>query len=85
MWCWVRKISSLKASTIVWDPSLDDPESEKFIISVDGTDFRVWEPKHPTKPIDQSYCSHKYKHAAYKYEIAISVRTGDCVWISGPH
>ena len=85
IWRWVKKIQALKITTITWDPRLDSSDTEIFIMSVDGTDFRIWEPKHPTLPIDTGYCSHKFKHAALKYEVAISVATGRCVWISGPH
>lgn len=85
MWKWIGKISALSASAVVWDDRLDNPEAEIFVVTVDGTDFRIWEPKHPAFPMDKSYCSHKYKHAALRYEIAISIHTGKVVWINGPH
>ena len=84
IWQWVSKIQGLKETTIVWEPHLDDKASEILVMSVDGTDFRIWEPKHPLFPIDKGFCSHKFKHAAVKYAVAISVRTGNCVWINGP-
>ena len=55
------------------------------MVTVDGTDFRIWEPKHPILPIDKGYCSHKMKHAALRYEIAICLKTSKVVWVSGPH
>jgi hypothetical protein len=45
----------------------------------------MWEGKHPTLPIDRSQCSHKFKHGAMKYEIAISTYSSKICWISGPH
>jgi hypothetical protein len=36
-------------------------------------------------PIDKCSHSHKFKHCAVKYEIALSVFQPKCVWISGPH
>ena len=51
---------------------------------MDGTDFKTWEPKHPTKPIDTKYALHKIKSAGLRYELGISVKTGRCVWIHGP-
>jgi hypothetical protein len=36
-------LAKLKAKKIVWDPSFDDPNSQVFIVSVDGMDFKVWE------------------------------------------
>ena len=50
-----------------------------------GTDFRVWEPKHPTLPYDKGFCSHKFNKAALRYEIAISLKASRMIWISGPH
>ena len=85
LWTWVAKIAALKDLKIVWLPQLDDPNSENFILSVDGTDFRVWEPKHPTLNQDPRQMSHKFKHAALKYEIAVSTVRSKICWISGPH
>jgi hypothetical protein len=85
LWKWVTKIGALKVEKIRWDDLLDDPESETFIITVDGTDFRTWEPKHPTYNQDKKQCSQKHNHAAKKFEIGLSVYRAQCVWISGPH
>jgi DDE superfamily endonuclease len=85
LWQWIRKIAAMKDEKIVWDERLDSPLSERFIITVDGTDFRVWEQQHPTLPIDRSMYSIKFNHGAYKYEIALSIFFPKCVWIYGPH
>jgi len=85
MWLWVSRIAALKAMKVKWIPSLDDTNKETFILSVDGTDFRIWEPKHPTLPIDKGMMSHKFKHAALKYEIAISVQQSKVCFFSGPY
>lgn len=75
----------MKAEKIVWDRSLDDPNTQVFIITVDGVDCHIWEPKHPTLPIDKAYWSHnKFNKAAVKYEIGINVFESKCVWIKGP-
>ena len=57
--------------------------NQHIFLSVDGVDFKVWEPESDWafKP---AYCSHKHKSAAYRYEIALCIATGDCVWINGP-
>ena len=52
-----------------------------FNISVDGTDCPIHEPC----PFDKAWFSQKFKGPGVKYEIAIDVLTGDCVWISGPY
>jgi hypothetical protein len=85
LWKWVGKIAALKEKKIVWDARLDSVDSEVFIVTVDGTDFRMWEKKHNLLPMDKGYCSHKYRHCAVKYEIAVSIFKSKCVWISGPH
>lgn len=51
-----------------------------FILSVDGTDCRIQEPT----PFSKTWFSQKFKGAAVKYEVALDVLTGRCVWINGP-
>jgi hypothetical protein len=86
LWRWVRMIAALKATKIVWPAEeYNDPNSQIFIISVDGTDFKVWERKHPMMPYDKGHYSHKFNHGALKYEIAMDVYRSKVVWISGPH
>jgi len=81
LWKWITKIQSMKAKVITWDCV----KSERFPITVDGVDCRVWEPrKHCPFPIDPTYSSHKMKHAAFKYELGVSVYHQKLVWINGP-
>jgi hypothetical protein len=48
LWRWVRMIAALKAIKIVCpEEEYNNPHGRIFIISVDGTDFKVWEKKHP--------------------------------------
>lgn len=51
------------------------------LITVDGTDFRVYEPGR----FDRTWYSHKFKCAGLRWEVAISIYSGDIVWISGPY
>jgi hypothetical protein len=83
---WVRMIAALKAIKILWpEEEYNNQHGQFFIVSVDGTDFKVWEKKHPTMPIDKGQYSHKFNHGGLKYEIAIDVYRSKVVWISGPH
>ena len=50
-------------------------------VSLDGTDFKTQEPT----PFNKQWMSVKYKGSALKYEVAISIFSGDIVWINGPH
>jgi hypothetical protein len=86
LWHWIGKLSALKEKKIVWMPSrMDNPSSPTFICSLDGTGFRVWEKKHPTLPQDRRQMSHKFKHGALKYEIAVCNYYSQVCWIGGPH
>jgi hypothetical protein len=86
LWSWVRKIAALKDEKIVWNPQkLNHPHGPVFICSVDGTDYRTWEQKHPTLPQDRKQMSHKFKHGALKYEIAVCNYYSQICWVSGPH
>jgi hypothetical protein len=49
-------------------------------VTVDGTDFKVNEPK----PFNPAYYSHKFKHAGVRYEVAVCIQTGYIVWVNGP-
>ena len=48
------------------------------LVSVDGTDFKVYEQ-------GPAFSSHKFaKKSGLRYEIALCIQTGDIVWIHGP-
>ena len=56
LWKWVQTIAAMKAKKIVWDGSLNATNTEIFVVSIDGVDFRIWEKKHPTLPVDTKWC-----------------------------
>ena len=81
LWRWIEKVANLKSIKI----KLSNVNGDKiFIISVDAVDFQIWEKMHPLYNKDKRMCSHKFKSAGLKYEIALSVYDSSCVWISGP-
>jgi len=49
-------------------------------MSVDGTDCRIREPQ----PFHSRWYSHKFKSAALRYEIEITVDNGTIAWAHGP-
>lgn len=51
---------------------------------MDCTDFRCREPWPFIKEISTIWFSHKFKGPGLRYEIAISISTGDIVWANGP-
>ena len=86
LWRWIRIVHHLRSLKICWDKRGNARgDVEVFTVTVDGTDFKTWEPKHPKKPIDTKYALHKFKLAGLRYELGISIKTGHCVWINGPH
>lgn len=84
LWKWIRKIAALKKKKIVWPKRFDTDNSEIFIITMDGTDCPIWEPKHPHLPVDKSYYSKKKNRAGLKYLLAISVYDAKVVFMDGP-
>ena len=49
-------------------------------MSVDGTDFRINEPK----PFSRKWFSHKFRGAGLRYEVAVAIQSGHIVWTNGP-
>ena len=85
LWKWIHRIQALKALKIQWMDSFNDPNAEEFIITIDGTDCRIWEKQHELFPVDRQLCSSKFNHAAFKYEIALAIRHNKIVWVNGPY
>ena len=52
----------------------------RCLISVDGTDFHIYEPT----PFWKGWFSHKFNGPALRYEVSICIQTGWIVWIKGP-
>jgi hypothetical protein len=85
LWVWIGRIAQLKHKVIVWPEEWNGNNNVQiYCASIDGTDFNVWEKKHPTLTIDKDQCSKKYKHGALKYQIVLSVHNAKCVAIFGP-
>jgi hypothetical protein len=50
------------------------------LITVDGTDFKIQEPT----PFWKGWWSHKFNGPGLRYELGISIQSGDIVWAYGP-
>jgi len=86
LWSVVMAIASLKSEVIVWPEARYKAwNAPTYLVTVDGVDFKTWEPKHPTLSQDKKMMSHKFRKAGWKYEIAIDVYESKVVWISGQH
>ena len=49
-------------------------------VTVDGTDFRIYDPS----PFWSKWMSFKFKGPGLRYEVGVSIESGDIVWINGP-
>lgn len=62
-----------------WENRFNGDRGADCLISVDGVDFRI--PNH-----GPAFSSHKFKKkSGLRYEIALCIQTGDCVWVNGPY
>lgn len=59
---------------------MDDP-GNICLVSVDGTDFRIYQ----WKPFWKGWFSHKFRGPGLRYEVGVCIRTGWIVWIHGPY
>jgi hypothetical protein len=85
LWNWIKRIALLCDIVITWDERFDDPESELFIVSIDGLDMAAWEKKHGTFNIDKAMKSHKHPGCAFRYIIAAAIYRSRIVGIYGPY
>eukprot|EP00171_Calliarthron_tuberculosum_P005219 IDg5219t1 len=76
-WHYVEKLANMR--TIDWAQRMKCKPVDGIRVSVDGTDFSVFEPT----VFDPSYYSHKIKRAGLRYEVGVSFN-GDIVWVNGP-
>ena len=57
-----------------------DNNGSRCKLSVDGTDFMVYEPR----PFDRKWYSEKFHGAGLRYEIGVCIQTGWICWVNGP-
>lgn len=69
---------------ILWENILQGDVGNDCLVSLDGTDFQIREP-HPWCEQNKIYYSHKLKEPGLRYEVSISIITGDIVWLNGPY
>lgn len=83
-WVWkvIESLALASRDIIDWSKRKRNlPKNAISSVSVDGTDFKTQEPY----PFNKKMMSHKFQGAALKYEVAISIYSGDIVWVYGPH
>lgn len=65
---------------IQWENRLINDNGSTCKITVDGTDFRIYEPT----PFSSRWYSHKFKGPGLRYELGVCIQTGEIVWVNGP-
>ena len=69
----------------MWSNRFVGDTFDRCLVTVDGTHFKIKNRRNRTTgKYIKSWYSHKFKHAGVSYEIAVCIKTGDIVWISGP-
>jgi DDE superfamily endonuclease len=64
---------------IKWENRLLGSGYKTCLVTVDGTDCPIYEPR----PFSKAWYSHKLKGPGLRYEVAVCIQTGDIVWFSG--
>lgn len=84
-WVWrliIEAVAPTSSDVIQWGKrNRNLPADALCSVSVDGTDFKVQEPF----PFNRKMVSHKFNGSALRHEVAISIYSGDVVWVCGPH
>ena len=65
---------------IKWENRFHGYHGRSCLVTVDGTDFWICEPK----PFAKDFYSHKFAKAGLRYEVGVCIQTGLIVWINGP-
>lgn len=65
---------------ILWENRLVNDNGSRCKITVDGTDFRIQEPR----PFNTRWFTKKFKGPGVRHEVGIAIQTGWIVWINGP-
>ena len=71
---------------IVWSSRLEQDQRLLYdngtvvYATVDGTDFRIQEPR----PFSKRWYSHKFKGPGLRYEVAVSIDKDGIIWTNGP-
>jgi len=64
---------------VKWDDRSEGSPTHGCFVSVDGTDSRISEPS----PFSATWYSHKFHGAGLRYEVGLSISTGQIVWVNG--
>ena len=79
-WYFVEQIANLQYSVILWSNRFKSDIGNTCRVSVDGTDFQIYQ----WKPFWKGWFLHKFKGPGVRYEVGLCIQTGEIVWLHGP-
>ena len=79
-WFFLEQLANLQYSVILWSNRFKQNIGNECLVSVDGTDFQIYQ----WKPFWKGWFSHKFKGPGVRYEVGLCIQTGEIVWIHGP-
>lgn len=85
LWHWVKIVAGLKAKVISWPEEVYNSSTRRFLLTVDGVDFKTYEVSTEEYNVDRQTFSQKHGHGAVKYEIGVDAYEPKIVWIHGPY
>ena len=54
-------------------------------MTLDGTDFQIWEPRPYCRTGNKIWFSPKFKGAGLQYELGVGIQSSDIVWVNRPY
>jgi hypothetical protein len=76
----VLKLNVISLFQIKWKNRYMGDNGSVCLVTVDGTDFRIYE----QTPFDKKWYSQKFNGPAVRYEVGVCIQTGWIVWVNGP-
>ena len=70
---------------IKWEERYEGDTGEICLITVDGTTFRIYEPRPFKKEYNKIWYDQETKTAGVCYDISLCIKTGKIVWFNGPY
>ena len=71
IWFWVEKIAALLSQKVMWPTTFDT----KFVYTIDGTMFRMNEPRDPDFQKNPEWCNHKHRCAGWNVQVVLHMWT----------
>ena len=79
--CWIPNVFIiLNCRKILWHNRFRQDTYQRCLVTIDGIDCQIEEPI----PFSRKWYSHKFSGPGVRYELGVSIHTGDIVSLHGP-